>query len=256
LLVACVQDFENQVKGGVPAGEVTVPNMESLMASFAKYPDDCTDEEVDGVSFFYHVALATCDKRIKQSFLLEHHDVWFLLGESAVTWASAMAYSMVLVERMSDLENIIHNKKKDQGEQFGDLESANPAFTRKKKKMRSKDAKLKIAKLFVDYLIKFSRMQIRNKNETKEEEDVRVADTRKRFRVWERKVGIIPSDNQLVSGLKKRQWVAPLQDLTNKRQRGEEEEEDKATKLLVTLMTGGADDVFYDSSDVDAIEAI
>jgi hypothetical protein len=58
------EDYEREVRKGVPANVVMVPTKDSLMASFATHPDDSTVEEAEGVSFFYHVAVATVKKRV------------------------------------------------------------------------------------------------------------------------------------------------------------------------------------------------
>ena len=71
--------------------------------------EDCTEEEAKAVAFFYKVGLTTVEsKLIKSKALIEKNDIWGVLPK-AMHWSSSMAYSLMLVEKMSDLTNIAHN---------------------------------------------------------------------------------------------------------------------------------------------------
>jgi hypothetical protein len=72
--------------------------------------NDCSESDVKDVTFFYKVALMTVERKLLKSkaHLMDKKDVWGAL-DKGMHWSSSMAYSLMLVEKMSDLTNIAHN---------------------------------------------------------------------------------------------------------------------------------------------------
>jgi hypothetical protein len=184
-------EMENEDNGHQ---EVKIPTKEELLTLFKSSPDDCTPEEQQCISFFYNVGLATVNKTIRNKTLMQGRDVWAVLGKpTPQNWASAMAYALTLVEKMSDLENIVHNYKNE--------------TKKKKKKTLKKEALGQMAVSFYVNNDLFTKMRfnVGNKDELKA--------TRICFANWERKVGVMGSNEP--SAAQKRASVEPLSRLNN-----------------------------------------
>jgi hypothetical protein len=238
------KDYQREVKKGVPAFEVMVPTKVSLMACFKVHPDDSTVVQERMVSFFYHIAVATVEKRVLSS-AMGHKDVWSLLGGKPVHWAAVMAYAMVLVEKLSDLQNIIHNTTYQEDSYkdhvASEEESAAPAkMMKRKKKMRSKTAQVTIVGLYYRYLEEFFAMQIGQENEDRAEARERVLGNRERFAAWEKKIGIIVSNK--LPGIRKRRSVEPLQDISKKQLQDEAQTREAELLGKLAAMNGSDSD--------------
>jgi hypothetical protein len=204
------KDYRNVVGQHEDSDDETVdlPSKDALYECFSKMPDDCSQEEIEGVRFFYHHALAVVDKRIKHTRLMLRSDVWKVLGDR---WSTDMAYAMVLVERHSDLANIIQNEKLRTPSPHDQQEPAK----RSKKKINTKNEQETRARLLFDHREYFAGIKM-NKDK-----DKRMA-ARARFVAWEKKVGIIPVGDRPTANANKRVAEHPMQ-MENKKQKVEQD---------------------------------
>jgi hypothetical protein len=177
LLFFLLEDYAKEVDrlkqpgASCPEDEVKVPTKKRLMDLFEMGPVDCDEQDARDVEFFYHVALAAVEKVIKSKTNMGTNDVWAVL-ETTKHWASSMSLALLLVDKLSELKNIVHNYKRNQDpEKPGKM---------KKEKMWLKSAVPGIIKAHFDSFVVFTDMQagpdkFRN---------------RMKFRLWESKVGI------------------------------------------------------------------
>jgi hypothetical protein len=199
--------------GGSVEDLVVVPTKGAIKEALEKDPDSCSEEECNAVDFFYRVPLATLERCIKNSRLTEHNDIRCLLGKR---WASSMAYALTLVKKLSDLDNIKHNyviAKEDDGGGAPEKESKK----KKKKKMVRKENVKAITEEYYDNFLYFARMT--KVGGSGKEDKKKLKQTRRRFRSWERKIGISKDPK---SGAQKRQSVAPVQDAVKRHNSGVE----------------------------------
>jgi hypothetical protein len=185
----------SEVVASCPEKMVRIPSMENLLACLEKDPSNCTPEEIRDVTFFYKVALSIVEKTIKNKHLMvKQNDVWQVL-ETPLRWASSMAYSMTLVVKMSNLENIIHNTTAE-------------GTKKKKGKFVTKQTEDEITDYYYNTTEIFNAMRQGGKKErfTK----------RIQFMKWEKKVGILAESED--SNAKKRPSVEPLKE-SNKKNR-------------------------------------
>ncbi|MGL5720213.1 MAG: hypothetical protein ACRCYP_05420, partial [Alphaproteobacteria bacterium] len=83
-----------------------MPNAESIMDCLTKDPTDCTDEEKEGMSIYYNVAIASLENDIKKQ--MGSGDMWVCFKKTG-QWESIMSYGLALIELASDLTNIREN---------------------------------------------------------------------------------------------------------------------------------------------------
>lgn len=199
--------------------DFVVPTTENLIACLlTKSVDDCTEADVKDVAFFYRVALTTVEsKLLKSKALMNRKDIWGVLDQP-MHWSSSMAYSLMLVEKMSDLTNIAHNYHlKKAGKSKGDVQSTGaeddesasshdvpelPPVKKMKQKIRVKGTRDGIVEAFYlnNELFRKARMS---------KEKVAKMELRKRLIAWEQRVGIIGTNG--TSAAQKRKSVEPLQ---------------------------------------------
>jgi hypothetical protein len=173
---------------------VVLPTKEELLDLLTRSPDDCTAEEVEFVSFFYKICLFSVNKTVKNNKnLMETHDVWSAI-EHPFLWASAMAYSLLLLDKFSELKNIAHNfsVKETEGKMM-------------KNKMRRAANEKETSLSFTAHHFLFYEMRTRG-DKTK---------TRACFKNWETKIGVTGT----TSNLKKRPSVEPLRQDNTKNQK-------------------------------------
>jgi hypothetical protein len=196
---------------------LVVPTRENLIRCLlTDSVNDCSDSDVKDVTFFYRVAMMTVEgKLLKSKALMDKKDVWGAL-DKGMHWSSSMAYSLMLVEKMSDLTNIAHNyqvKKRRKGCGGGDEESATtsddgdatsttlPEAKKLKKKIRVKGSMDGIVIAFYE-----NNQTFRTARMTKDK--VARSGLRRRLMAWEKKVNII--GNNGASAAQKRRSVEPL----------------------------------------------
>lgn len=170
-------------------GVVKIPTKKELLDLFKLCPQECTNEQIRSVSFFYNVGLASVNKTVKNKVLMQSRDVWSVL-EQPLNWAGAMAYAMTLIEKISDLENTKANYKN------GDAKKS-------RKKSVTKETKILLPVLFYVNNDLFAEMRVGDKAQLKA--------TRIRFARWEKKVGVMGSTE--ISAAKKRPSVEPFSQL-------------------------------------------
>lgn len=97
--------------GGEGREEASVrkPSHKTILSCFSKLPEDCDEEDIRDMTFFYHVALVAVDKRMKNEMLVAEQGGVMGVLNCPRLWASTMAFAVVLVANFSDLDNIIHN---------------------------------------------------------------------------------------------------------------------------------------------------
>jgi hypothetical protein len=220
LFILLPLDYAKEMdRGGLT---VTVPSKATLVRCLLKdSAEGCTEDDAKAVAFFYRVALTTVEsKLIKSKALMEKNDVWGVLPQ-AMHWSSSMAYSLMLVEKMSDLTNIAHNyelrssKKSDlsaEDDSDGGTATFPPRPTTPAKKMKRKIRVKESINGIVDVFYENNRTF----------QDVRMSKDkvaknalRRRLMAWEKKVGIMGENG--ASAARKRRTVEPLQkDADNK----------------------------------------
>jgi hypothetical protein len=177
---------------------VVLPTKDELLNLLTRSPDDCTPKEIEFVNFFYKICLFSVNKTVRNNKnLMETHDVWSAI-EAPLLWASAMAYSLLLLDKFSELKNIAHNynvKETDGGRMM-------------KNKMRKKTHEDVTTLSFMDHQILFYRMRAHKDHQTRTK-------TRACFKNWETKIGVTGT----TSSLKKRASVEPLGQNNTKKQK-------------------------------------
>jgi hypothetical protein len=200
---------------------LVVPTRETLIRCLlTDSVNDCSESDVNNVTFFYKVALMTVEgKLLKSKSLMDKKDVWGAL-DKGMHWSSSMAYSLMLVEKMSDLTNIAHNyqvkRRSKGGGGAGEEESAttsdggdigtgtNPEeqpAKKLKKKIRVKGSMDGIVVAFYE-----NNQAFRMARMTKDK--VARSRLRRRLMAWEKKVNII--GNNGASAAWKRRSFEPL----------------------------------------------
>lgn len=203
--------------------DFAVPERATLVECLLKKsPTTCTEEDLSAVAFFYKVALTTVEgKVLKSNALLERNDVWGALS-LAFRWSASMAYSLMLVEKMSDLTNITHNYQLKQNKGGSSEEGQETtsggeereggarllAVRKMKKKIRVKESINGIVRAF------YANRKTFEEARTTKEDKGEVAALRRRLRDWEMKLGIIGKNG--ASAAQKRRSVEPLQEATSK----------------------------------------
>jgi hypothetical protein len=89
-------DIQDKERDGV---EIELPKKEDIMNCLSKEPQDCNEEEKEGMRIFYNVAVASVEKNIKMRLLATpESDMWEILDAEPGRWESSMAYAIVLIE--------------------------------------------------------------------------------------------------------------------------------------------------------------
>lgn len=146
------------------AADVTVPSVDKVKEALEKHPDKCTTEQQEAVSFLYNWPLMTLEKNLSKSEIMETQDLWTYLGNR---WASSMGYALMLMESMSDLQNILINYQRGKDEK------------KAKTKMMTKQTEDKIANLYYSNLTYFANFKLTPKEGTKA-----------RFHAWDKFTGV------------------------------------------------------------------
>ena len=178
---------------GRESGEESIfgmPSKDSIMDCFGKDPESCSEEEVRGVDIFYNVALASVVPKLKERLISTQSGVLEMLGNDPGRWESSMAYAIVLIDKMSSVENIKENVENLEGN------------TKKKKrgKMLTDEKKYEASCLFNMQFNVFMRML----KVTETNDERKVMATKKRFREWEEKVGMIVQEDECEARKRKR----------------------------------------------------
>jgi len=167
---------------------VVLPTKDELLALLTRSPDDCNTREIEFVNFFYKICLFSVNKTVRNNKnLMETHDVWSAI-ENPFLWASAMAYSLLLLDKFSELKNIAHNYslKETEGKMM-------------KNKMRRATNEDETSLSFTTHHLLFYGMRMHKDRQTRTQ-------TRTCFKNWETKIGVTGT----TSNLKKRASVEPL----------------------------------------------
>jgi hypothetical protein len=225
-----------------PGDKVVLPTRERLMELFLEEKPDYSDQDVRDVSFFYHVALCTVEKSIKNKTSMVDNDVWAVLSK-ARRWASSMAFAMVLVEKISVLDNTKHNYKRTMLDR-DNLDPENPASRMKREKMISKATLGGIVEVQINNFFVFKALRM-------EKDAAKRRATRRKFRNWETKVGIRHVLGKTAA--QKRPSVQPL-GLSNKRQTVEKSPPRKSL-LVLDLCEDGIEQDDDDASCFEVGEA-
>ena len=168
---------------------IDMPSRDSIMDCFGKDPESCSDEEVRGVDIFYNVALTSVVPKLKERLISTQSGVLEMLGNDPGRWESSMAYAIVLIDKMSSLKNIKENVENLDGN------------TRKKRgKMLTDQKKYEASCLFNTQFNVFMRML----KVTETNDERKVMATKKRFRDWEEKVGMIVKEDECEARKRKR----------------------------------------------------
>ena len=189
-----VQDYLTEVErrqggetesmdGSDEDSDICVPTRETLTEAFAKMPGECTNEEREAVKFFYKVPLLTSEKRLRQKGVMQVNSVMGLLGNY---WKHCMGYALTLVEKMSDMENIIQNSQTK-----GDTNAK-----KRRQKMMTKKKRSEFAETY--YL---------NVKYFKDAKNTNADEAEARFMEWDKLAGIITDPEK--SAAQKRPSVAP-----------------------------------------------
>jgi hypothetical protein len=127
---------------------------------------------------------------------METHDAWSAI-EDPLLWVSAMAYSLLLLDKFSELKNIAHNYsvKETDGRMM-------------KNKMRRTTNEDETSLSLIEHQMLFNGMRMHKDHQTKTQ-------TRACFKNWETKIGVTGT----TSNLKKRASVEPLRQDNTKNQK-------------------------------------